>query len=152
MNFCNFAKVIIGRNSKEPLSVNSSSQDGKSEIANKTSNVSSIFRYNFYSNIMYNYSKMHMPYKKFIRQLPRLQNYLTKPKYWKNKNKFEEKKIISKNFHFNNGSCPQKSKNSPIPQRIVSPVKIHWSTIRPCTVQHQKKWKILLKFQNISQI
>ena len=75
MNFCNFAKVIIGRNSKEPLSVNSSSQDGKSEIANKTSNVSSTFRYNFYSNIMYNYPKMHLPYEKFIRQLPRLQNY-----------------------------------------------------------------------------
>ena len=98
MNFCNFAKVIIGRNSKEPLSVNSSPQDGKSEIANKTSNVSSTFRYNFYSNIMYNYPKMHLPYEKFIRQLPRLQNYLTKPKYWKNKNKFEEKKDFLQKF------------------------------------------------------
>ena len=26
-------------------------------------------------------------------------------------------------------------------------MKNHWSTIRPCTIQHQKKWKILLKFK-----
>ena len=75
--------------------------DATYQIANKTSNVSSIFRYQFYSNIMYNYPKMHLPYDKFIRQLPRLQNYLTDPKYWKNKNKFGEKKDFLKNFHFN---------------------------------------------------
>jgi hypothetical protein len=96
MNFCNFAKVIIGRNSKDPATIQWWSTKDRSKedaITNwKTSNVSPSFRFNFYMKIMQNYPKMHLPYDKFVRQLPRLQKYITKPKYWQNSNREGQKK------------------------------------------------------------
>lgn len=41
---------------------------------------------------MNKYPKMHLPYDKIVRQLPRVQNYIRDSKYWKNNNKCAEKK------------------------------------------------------------
>lgn len=84
MNFCNFAKVIIGRSSKDPESIKwwSTRENDINSISNvKSSNKSPSFRYNFFNNVMHRYPNMHLPYDKFVRQLPRLQNYLAMPKY-----------------------------------------------------------------------
>lgn len=95
MNFCNFAKVIIGHNSKVPSSINWWSSKETSTSGTQSTNYSASFRVNFYHNVMHKYSKMALPHDKFVRQLPRLQNYLVNPKYWKNNNKNEEKKNFS---------------------------------------------------------
>ena len=47
---------------------------------------------------MNKYPKMHLPYDKFVRQLPRLQNYLTNPKYWKQNNKNGQKRDFFEQF------------------------------------------------------
>lgn len=94
MNFCNFAKVIIGHNSKVPSSINWWSSKETSTSGTQSTNYSASFRVNFYHNVMQKYPKMALPHDKFVRQLPRLQNYLVNPKYWKNNNKNEEKKTF----------------------------------------------------------
>lgn len=47
---------------------------------------------------MNKYPKMHLPYDKFVRQLPRVQNYIRDSKYWKNNNKCGEKKDFIAKF------------------------------------------------------
>lgn len=47
---------------------------------------------------MHIYPKMHLPYDKFVRQLPRLQNYLAIPKYWRDNNKNGQRKEFLENF------------------------------------------------------
>ena len=51
---------------------------------------------------MNKYPKMHLPYDKFVRQLPRLQNYLTNPKYWKQNNKNGQKRDFFEQFSSQN--------------------------------------------------
>lgn len=102
MNFCNFAKVIIGRSSKDPDNIQWWSSKNASILESvtnkKSSNVSASFIYHFYNNIMNKYPKMHLPYDKFVRQLPRVQNYIRDSKYWKNNNKCGEKKNFKAKF------------------------------------------------------
>lgn len=102
MNLCNFAKVIIGRVSKDPDSIQWWSSKDASQLDSitnmKSSNVSASFRYNFYTNVMHKYPKMHLPYDEFVRRLPRLQNYIRKDKYWKNFNRDGEKKDFLTKF------------------------------------------------------
>ena len=110
MNYCNFAKVLIARNTKDPQSIEwwnlFSSDQQKKWASNSLPPSSSSFnniivpkkRYEFYTQVMHKYPKMCLPYNKFVRQIPRLQNYLTKNVYYKNSNKAGEKKRISKSF------------------------------------------------------
>lgn len=108
MNYCNFAKVIIARCSKDPHSVewwqNKTERKTKestlsSPPSNKFSNLlTAPKRYEFYKNIMHRYPKMYVPYKKFRTNVSRLQNYLTNNKYWKNSNKTGEKQQFLQSF------------------------------------------------------
>lgn len=108
MNYCNFAKVIIARNSKDPQSIdlwNSSSgknNNSSPQLAVHLGKFNNLYtaseRYEFYSRVMFKYPKMHVPYTTFVRQLPRLQNYLTKNSYWKNANKNGEKSQFLNHF------------------------------------------------------
>lgn len=108
MNYCNFAKVIIARNSKDPQSIdlwNSSSgknNNSSPQLAVHLGKFNNLYtaseRYEFYSRVMVRYPKMHIPYTTFVRQLPRLQNYLTKNSYWKNANKNGEKAQFINHF------------------------------------------------------
>lgn len=108
MNYCNFAKVITARNSKDPQSIdlwNSSSEKNNNsspQLAVHLGKFNNLYtaseRYEFYSRVMVRYPKMHIPYTTFVRQLPRLQNYLTKNSYWKNANKNGEKAQFINHF------------------------------------------------------
>lgn len=48
------------------------------------------------------YSKMYISAKSFSTNLPRLQNYITERKYWKNGNKHGEKSKFIKKFSLEN--------------------------------------------------
>lgn len=52
--------------------------------------------------IMQRYPKMNISAKSFSINLPRLQNYITQSKYWKNGNKHEEKSQFIKTFSLEN--------------------------------------------------
>ena len=114
MNYCNFAKVLIARNTKDPQSIEwwnlFSSDQQKKWASNSLPPSSSSFnniivpkkRYEFYTQVMHKYPKMYLPYNKFVRQIPRLQNYLTKNVYYKNSNKAGEKKEFLNHFSLQN--------------------------------------------------
>lgn len=70
----------------------------ENDIKVKSSNKSPSFRYNFYNNVMHRYPKVHLPDDKFVRQLPRLQNYLAMPKNWKDNNKNGQRKEFLEHF------------------------------------------------------
>lgn len=56
----------------------------------------------FNMKIMQRYPKMYISAKSFSINLPRLQNYKTQSKYWKNGNKHEEKSQFIKKFSLEN--------------------------------------------------
>lgn len=108
MNYCNFAKVIIARSSKDPQSIEwwKNKSEGKStetilptpQLSKFSNLVSAPKRYDFYQTIMHRYPKMYIPYKKFNSDLSKLQNYLTNNKYWKNANINGEKQQFLRKF------------------------------------------------------
>lgn len=108
MNYCNFAKVIIARSSKDPQSIEwwKNKSEGKStetilptpQLSKFSNLVSAPKRYDFYQTIMHRYPKMYIPYKKFNSNLSKLQNYLTNNKYWKNANINGEKQQSLRKF------------------------------------------------------
>lgn len=126
MNYCNFAKVIIARSSKDPQSIEwwKNKSEGKStetilptpQLSKFSNLVSAPKRYDFYQTIMHRYPKMYIPYKKFNSNLSKLQNYLTNNKYWKNANINGKKTAVfagimvpfvreRKKFAFSTGLC-----------------------------------------------
>lgn len=103
MNFCKFAKLIIARTSKNPKSLEwlQSSDKEKTSLPTPSnfSNLTTVSqKYEFYMKIMQRYPKMYISAKSFSTNLPRLQNYITQSKYWKNGNKHEEKRQFIKTF------------------------------------------------------
>lgn len=103
MNFCKFAKLIIARTSKDPKSLEwlQSLDKEKTSLPTLTnfSNLTTVSQKNeFYMKIMQRYPKMYISAKSFSTNLPRLQNYITQSKYWKNDNKHEEKSQFIKMF------------------------------------------------------
>ena len=54
---------------------------------------------------------MHLPYDKFVRQFPCLQNYLTNPKYWKHNNKNGHKRDFFGQFIYKSGTLYHTEKN-----------------------------------------
>lgn len=136
MNYCNFAKVIIARNSKDPQSIdlwNSSSgknNNSSPQLAVHLGKFNNLYtaseRYEFYSRVMFKYPKMHVPYTTFVRQLPRLQNYLTKNSYWKNANKNGEKSQFLNHFDLKKWCTlsEKDKKNTPIGKLRVMRVTV----------------------------
>lgn len=114
MNYCNFAKVIIARSSKDPQSIEwcKNKAEGKStgtilptpQLSKFSNLVSAPKRYDFYQTIMHRYPKMYIPYKKFSSKLSKLQNYLTNNKYWKNANINGEKQQFLQKFSLDSWS------------------------------------------------
>lgn len=114
MNYCNFAKVIIARSSKDPQSIEwwKNKAEGKStgtilptpQLSKFSNLVSARKRYDFYQTIMHRYPKMYIPYKKFSSKLSKLQNYLTNNKYWKNANINGEKQQFLQKFSLDSWS------------------------------------------------
>lgn len=108
MNFCNFAKVIIARSSKDPQSVEwwKNKTEGKSsektlpapQLSKFSNLISAPKRYECYQTIMHRYPKMYIPYKRFSSNLSNLQNYLTNNKYWKHANTNGEKQQFLRKF------------------------------------------------------
>lgn len=69
MNFCNFAKVIIGWSSKDFEFIKwwlIRENDINFILNVKFLNKLLLFRYNFYNNVMYRYLKMYLLYDKFV--------------------------------------------------------------------------------------
>lgn len=107
MNFCNFAKIIIARSSKDPKSLEWWQSTEKEKSTQPTlsnfSNLTSVTqRYEFYTKVMQRYPKMYISAKSFSSNLPRLQNYITQSKYWKNGNKHGERSTFIKRFSLEN--------------------------------------------------
>lgn len=103
MNFCKFAKLLIARTSKDPKSLEwlQSSDKEKTSLPTLTnfSHLTTVSQKNeFYMKIMQRYPKMYISAKSFSTNLPRLQNYITQSKYWKNDNKHEKKSQFIKTF------------------------------------------------------
>jgi hypothetical protein len=91
MNFCNYAKIIIARNSKDPNSSSTNQNSGKQQLTKFSNTVPVAKRYEFYENVMQKYPKMYLSFQSFSTNLPRLQRYITNSKYWKNGNRNGEK-------------------------------------------------------------
>jgi hypothetical protein len=101
MNLCHFAKVIIGRSTKDQSEIKYYEDfiNGRqNEHHHKASRFDTTFsgkrRYLFYAEVMHKYPKMHMPLEVFVHKLTRIQTYLAKSKYYKNHNKSGEKKYF----------------------------------------------------------
>ena len=112
MNYCNFAKVIMSRSTKDKTSLDywnsktdsvhindSLSQQPKSQcVKSYISNISIKSRYENYQRFMHRYPKMQLSYDSFRHTVPRLQRYITDPKYWENSNRSGEKNAFLENF------------------------------------------------------
>ena len=98
MNLCHFAKVIIGRSSKDSSAlkywnnhVNGIPQSEKYHAPKYDTTFSQHQRYLFYTRVMHKYPKMYISEGEFRRRIPRVQKYLTNSKFFKNSNKSGEK-------------------------------------------------------------
>lgn len=108
MNYCNFAKVIIARFSKDPQSIEwwKNKAEGKStgtilptpQLSKCYNLVLATKRYDLCPTIMHRYPKIYIPYKTNSSNLSKLQNYLTNNKQWKNANINGEKQQFLRNF------------------------------------------------------
>lgn len=98
MNFCNYAKIIIARNSKDPHSSNTTGKTGQQQLSKFSNTVPVAKRYEFYQNVMQKYPKMYLPFTSFSTNLPRLQKYITNAKYWKQGNRNGEKSQFIQTF------------------------------------------------------
>lgn len=100
MNFCNFAKIIIARNSKETQKTTETTAETTTiRIPVFNNNVTVAKRYDFYQNVMNKYPKMYLTSMAFASNLPRLQKYITESKFWKNGNRNGEKRQFIENFN-----------------------------------------------------
>jgi hypothetical protein len=107
MNYCNFAKVIIARCSKDSQSIKwwenknqpgSEPQSLSSSLANFNNLVPCPQRYSFYQSVMQNHTKMYLSYDAFSKNITRLQSYLTQNKYWKSGNANGEKRLFMQQY------------------------------------------------------
>lgn len=108
MDFCNFAKVIIARSSKDKNTLawweNQQNNEPFSPIAfNQNCRNSNDLRYNIYNQIMYRFPKMHVSPSIFYKRLPRIQKYVTESKYYQINNKNGERKKFVDFFPFKTG-------------------------------------------------
>lgn len=108
MNYCNFAKVIIARSTKDNNLLtwweNHEKNDADAgEISiNRNCRNSNDVRYNMYHQIMHRFPKMYVPLSVFKKRLPRIQNYVTDAKYYKKNNMNGERKQFVEFFSLQN--------------------------------------------------
>nr|XP_022316815.1 uncharacterized protein LOC111120391 [Crassostrea virginica] len=107
MDFCNFAKVIIARYTKDKNALTLWEKKQKNEdvtqiLFNSNCRNSNDLRYNIYNQIMYRFPKMHVSPSIFYKRLPRLQSYVTEAKYYKANNKNGERKKFVEYFSLQN--------------------------------------------------
>lgn len=143
MNYCNFAKVIIARSSKDPQSIEwwKNKAEGKStgtilptpQLSKFSNLVSAPKRYDFYQTIMHRYPKMYIPYKKFSSKLSKLQNYLTNNKYWKNASSMVKNSNFFKSFPWIHGPFCQRERKICILYKTVQGVRQPIHRLHLCT-------------------
>ena len=112
MNFCNFAKIILARTTKDSNAIawwekknkeneNNSNENNKI-ISNYNCCLSSSFRHKIYNNIMFRYPKMQIAASVFQKRIKNLQKYVAESKYYKGNNKNGEKTRFVNSFSLQN--------------------------------------------------
>lgn len=111
MNYCNFAKVIISRSTKDSAAIDSFNKYDKNEKTSKTStfiakyntSLSITQRFENYNIFMAKYQKLCIPsYLQFKQQCLRLQTYVTGNKYYSNNNHSGERNTFITHFSLQN--------------------------------------------------
>lgn len=109
MNFCNFAKVILARTTRDSNAFawwekrNNENNNENSKIVSKyNKGTTSSFRHKFYNNIMHRYPKMHISVSVFQKRIKNLQKYVVESKYFKGNNKNGEKTKFVNSFSLQN--------------------------------------------------
>lgn len=107
MNYCNFAKVILARCTKDTSALNwwKNKDNKENEIQESKPSYDNTIRqkqrHENYMMFMEKYPKMHIAYKVMEKRLSRFQNYLTNAKYWTNCNAESEKSTFIQKFSLN---------------------------------------------------
>lgn len=96
MNFCNFAKVLLAHSSKDKASVdwweneNRTKDDSIPKVY--INNLTMSARLENYRKFVKNLPKMQIETSHCQYSIPRIQEYFSHSKYWKNTNKSEERR------------------------------------------------------------
>ena len=107
MNYCNFAKVLISRSTKDNTSIilfNKENRD-PDEIHKPKYNttISVLQRHANYQAFVHRYPKLHIPkYENFKNVSAKLTSYVYDKKYYQNKNKNGEKGMFLDQFSLYN--------------------------------------------------
>ena len=94
MNYCNFAKVILARATKDKAQIDhfNSESDNDSIKAHYNNSLPLNIRYDNYTTFMQKFPKMHInSYIYFCQKVPLIQNYVYKNTYYTTNNKNGEK-------------------------------------------------------------
>lgn len=101
MNYCNFAKVILARATKDKAQIEhfNSASDNDSIKAQYNNSLPLNVRYDNYTTFMQKFPKMHIhSYIYFCQKVPLVQNYVYKNTYYTNNNKNGEKSRFINHF------------------------------------------------------
>ena len=99
MNYCNFAKVILARCSRDKGAIEWwQKKDDKGYQTSIDTTMSVKLRHENYMMFMDKFPKMHIDLSVFKKSIGRIQNYLTSSKYWANSNKSSERTTFIANF------------------------------------------------------
>ena len=112
MNFCNFAKIILARTTKDSNAIawwekknkeneNNSNENNKI-ISNYNCCLSSSFRHKIYNKIMFRYPKIQIAASVFQKIIKNFQKYVAASKYYKGNNKNGEKTRFVNSFSLQN--------------------------------------------------
>ncbi|VDI28052.1 Hypothetical predicted protein [Mytilus galloprovincialis] len=106
MNYCNFAKVMLSRCTKDTSAINWWNNPDKTNIdyppPSFNTSLTLRTRHENYINFMRNYPKMQIDYKTMEKRITRIQSYLTNPKYWQHDNKDGQRQEFYQNFSIYN--------------------------------------------------
>ena len=104
MNYCNFAKVIISRSTKDIETINwwNTQKDKENKKERLTNNINMKDRYYNYSIFMEKYPKMYLNFDQFRSKTTKLQSYLSDKKYWQNLNKSGQQHSFLGHFSLKN--------------------------------------------------
>lgn len=96
MNFCNFAKVLLAHSSKDKASVDWWENENKTKDDSipkvYINNLTMSARLENYRKFVKNLPKMQIETSHCQYSIPRIQEYFSHSKYWKNTNKSEERR------------------------------------------------------------
>ncbi|CAG2220767.1 unnamed protein product [Mytilus edulis] len=128
MNYCNFAKVIISRSTKDIETINwwNTQKDKENKKERLTNNINMKDRYYNYSIFMEKYPKMYLNFDQFRSKTTKLQSYLSDKKYWQNLNKSGQQHSFLGHFSLKNWLSL--SSNERLQHQLVD--------CRPCSTVH----------------